>query len=250
MLLRDVLRDEAEFANREYAAHASDLAINETMFCKYAAPSQLWDWRQLAALLLGDLTGKQFLDLGCGMGEEAVYFAKLGARVTAIDVSDVGIAILRRRAAYNGLDIRSIQGRCDQTLLPAESFDRVHGLGILHHTGIDSGLAEVHRLLRPGGSGVFLEPLGDQPLVEAAKRFLMSHDEVTEHEHNLTWRELDQATARFSRVATYPYHLLYRIKRFMPASLHDRLRRIDHALLSIAPKLRRVAGAVVIHVVR
>ena len=252
-----VLDEEAEFANREYAPYKTDLAINPTMLRKYATPEQLWDWRQLSSLLLGELAGKQLLDFGCGMGEEAVYFAKLGARVTAIDISDVGIEILRRRAEHNQVAIQAIQMRCDRTNLPAASFDRVHGLGILHHIGIDTGLAEVHRLLRPGGVGVFLEPLGDQPMVEAAKELLMKHarflgkfDDVTDHEHNLTWREIAQATARFPYVNTYPYHLLYRLKRFFPRSVHDGLRRVDHALLTLAPRLRRVAGAVVIQVVR
>jgi cyclopropane fatty-acyl-phospholipid synthase-like methyltransferase len=67
------------------------------------------------------------------MGEESVYFAKLGARVTGIDISDVGIASLKRRAAFHHLDITALEMRCDPTDFPDASFDRIHGLGILHH---------------------------------------------------------------------------------------------------------------------
>lgn len=254
-LLDDMLRDEVAFANRTYAPYAGDLAMNPKMFRKYAMPTALWDWRQRAAMLLGEITGKDLLDLGCGMGEEAVYFAKLGARVTAIDISDVGIAITKRRAAYNHVDLRAFEMRCDPTSFAPASFDRIHGIGILHHVGIDAALGEVRRLLRPGGVGVFLEPLGDHPKIEAAKaflrkhaRFLRSFEEVTEHD--LTWREIDEATARFSRTAVYPYHLVYRVNRFVPALLRDGLRRVDHRLLAALPRLRRYAGAVVIQVVR
>src|SRR5688500_11171572 len=106
-LLDEVLREEAEFANRDYAPYANDLDVNPGMFRKYAAPSDICDWRQLAALLLGDMRGKDLLDYGCGMGEESIYFAKLGAHVTAIDISDVGISTLKKRAAHNKLDIRA-----------------------------------------------------------------------------------------------------------------------------------------------
>jgi cyclopropane fatty-acyl-phospholipid synthase-like methyltransferase len=256
-VLDDVLREEARFADRAYAPYADQLEISPGMFAKYAAPANLADWRQLAAVLLGDLAGRALLDYGCGMGEEAVYFAKLGARVTAIDISEVGVATLRRRAAHHQLAIRALEMRCDPTRFAAGSFDRIHGMGILHHIGIDTALAEVWRLLRPGGVGVFLEPMGDHAPIEAAKRFLMTHarflgelDEVTGHEHNLTWREIEHATRRFARAAAYPYHLLYRLKRFIPGALHDTVRRFDHGALAIAPRLRRYAGAVVIHVVR
>src|SRR5262249_13231412 len=161
---------------------------------KYAAPSDLSDWRQLAAMLLGDVADTQLLDYGCGMGEEAVYFARLGARVTAIDISDVGVSGLQQRAERHRLDIRALEMRCDLTSRPEASFDRVHGMGILHHVGIDAALAEVWRLLRPGGIGVFLEPLGDQPAVERAKALLIKHarflgelNRVSDHEHSLTW---------------------------------------------------------------
>lgn len=256
-LLDPVLREEATFANRDYAPFANDLAINPSMLRKYSTPSALWDWRQMAALLLGDVANTSFLDFGCGMGEESMYFAKLGARVTAIDISEVGVNTLRRRAAHNRLDVRAFEMRCDPTSFSPESFDRIHGMGILHHVGIEPALAEVWRLLRPGGVGVFLEPMGDNPTLEAAKTFLMKHarflgdfDDVTDHEHNLTWAEIDAATKRFARALAYPYHLLYRLKRFFPTRSHDAIRQLDHAALCVAPTLRHLAGAVVIQVTK
>jgi 2-polyprenyl-3-methyl-5-hydroxy-6-metoxy-1,4-benzoquinol methylase len=254
-VLDEVLRDEASFANQDYAPYANDLAINPKMFRRYHTPSELWDWRQLAALLLGDVNGKDLLDMACGMGEESVYFAKLGARVTGIDISDVGIASLKKRAAHHRLDITALEMRVDPTSFADDSFDRIHGLGILHHVGIEAGLREVDRLLRPGGLGVFLEPIGDSPTIEAVKTFLMRHarflgefDHVTDHEHNLTWREVESAVKRFTDVRIYPYHLMYRLKRFIPQDSLDAVRRIDAGLLTLLPRLRHYAGGVVIAV--
>jgi hypothetical protein len=47
-------------------------------------------------------------------------------------------------------------------------------------------------------------------------------------------------------VELQPYHLLYRLKRFLPERTLDSVRRVDAQLLSLVPALRRYAGAVVI----
>lgn len=254
-VLDSVLREEADFANQDYTPYADNLEINPGMFRRYQTPSELWDWRQMAALLLGDIAGKDLLDFGCGMGEESVYFAKLGARVTGIDISEVGVASLRRRAAFHRLDITALEMRADPTSFKDASFDRIHGLGILHHVGIEPGLAEVKRLLRPGGIGVFLEPIGNSPTVEAVKtwmmkngRFLADFDHVTDHEHNLTWSEVEHALRRFPTSITYPYHLLYRLKRFFPYRALGLVRRIDAGLMTMLPGLKHYAGGAVIAV--
>lgn len=253
MRLDHHLRDEADFANASYAKHADNLAVHDYFFDLYRSPHRLWHWRSMASLMLGDLRNQQLLDLGCGMGEESVYFAKLGARVTGIDISEVGVETLKRRAVHHRLPIRALQMRADPTDLPTASFDRVHGLGILHHVGIDRGLAEVHRLLKPGGIAVFLEPLGNSPGVEAAKRWIMTNarflgdfEEVTDHEENLRWVDLERATARFSDTCTIPYNLLFRLKRFYPTKAWNFVRKLDFGLLNLAPSLRYFAGGVAI----
>jgi SAM-dependent methyltransferase len=255
--LDEVLREEADFSDRDYAPYANELEINPGMFRRYARPSELWDWRQMAALLLGDVKGKELLDFGCGMGEESIYFAKLGARVTGIDISEVGIETLKRRAAHHRLEVAAHRMRADPTAFADASFDRVHGLGILHHVGIEAGLREVHRVLRPGGLGVFLEPVGDSPVVEAAKRWMMRNarflgefDHVTDHEENLRWAAIDAATRPFAEATAYPFHLLFRLKRFFPERAWPLVKRVDFGVLALAPRLRHFAGAAVIRVRR
>ena len=58
----------------------------------------------------------------------------------------------------------------------------------------------------------------------------------------------DDETARFDSVTTFPYHLLYRLKRFIPKSGLPLARRIDHSLLTLFPNLQTFAGGVVIRV--
>src|SRR5262245_61708696 len=102
------------------------------MFSRYSQPRHRWDWRQFAAKLLGDVRGRQLLDYGCGMGEESTYFALLGATVSAIDVSPLGIRLTRERAAHNGVADRvdAVEMDATATSFPDDTFDLVHGLGI------------------------------------------------------------------------------------------------------------------------
>ena len=124
----DRLAEEAAFADAQYVASVAEhgLSINPVMFAKYTSPSQMWDWRQRVARIIGDLSGKALLDYGCGQGEEAVYFAKLGAKVSAIDISSAGIAITREsrtrecrrgfcRCARYGRDCHEISHRVAST---------------------------------------------------------------------------------------------------------------------------------------
>lgn len=250
--LDPVLRDEARFADAQYSEYADELRVNRVMFGKYASPKDPWDWRQLAAMLMGSIRDKALLDFGCGMGEETIYFARLGARVTAIDISEVGIELTRQRAKHNGVadrvDARVM--RADPTTLPSGSFDLVHGLGILHHLpDLGQSLREVKRLLKPGGKAVFLEPLGSCPVIESIKEWLLERIDksaTTDHEENLRIDDLRRHADLFASMEIHPYHLFYRVKRFFPQSARDLLRRIDHHMLARFPLLDHYAGAAVI----
>ncbi|HWN72077.1 MAG TPA: class I SAM-dependent methyltransferase [Haliangium sp.] len=250
------LRDEALFSDADYRVHMDNLNINPTMLSKYSEPRDRWDWRQFAAMSMGDIEGKSLLDFGCGMGEESIYFARLGAHVTAIDISQVGIEITRRRAEHNGLGDRidALVMRADPTQLPSESFDLIHGLGILHHLpDLEQALLEIRRLLKPNGTAIFLEPLGNSPVVESIKEWLLERidkNAVTEHEENLRVADLERHAGLFSSMEIHPYHLLYRVKRFFPEPVRDYLRRIDHQVLSRFPQLAYYAGAAVIRLRR
>jgi SAM-dependent methyltransferase len=246
-----VLADEARYADHCYSQWESNLEINPKMFRLYAEPKDESEPREAAARLLGPVAGKDLLDFGCGMGEEAVYFAALGARVTAIDISPKGIELTRRRAEHNGLQVNAFVADVLNSGLPAESFDVIHGLGILHHVGIQEGLSEIHRLLRPGGHAVFLEHMNNSALIERLRRWYnRSGEDYTDHEVPLRWDEcVSSATALFGRnFAMRPYSLLWRLRRPLPFFRHRWAQTLDNLLLCWMPFLRRFAGGVIIYV--
>jgi 2-polyprenyl-3-methyl-5-hydroxy-6-metoxy-1,4-benzoquinol methylase len=53
---------------------------------------------EVAYEILGDIRGKRLLDVGCGLGENSLLFARWGAHVTGVDVSGESLAVARQRA--------------------------------------------------------------------------------------------------------------------------------------------------------
>jgi SAM-dependent methyltransferase len=104
----------------------------------------------LEPLASAPLRGLRVLDAGCGMGRHTVHFLGEGAEVVALDASPAIEA-----AAANGRDANALFLQADVLRLPLAdcSFDLVCCLGVLHHIeDTAGGLAELVRVLRPGGS--------------------------------------------------------------------------------------------------
>jgi ubiquinone/menaquinone biosynthesis C-methylase UbiE len=73
--------------------------------------------------------GQHVLELGCGTGEDAVWLARRGVRVTATDVSAPMLAVTRQKAEAAGVGARVTVARLDLAALPsaglAEEYDGV-----------------------------------------------------------------------------------------------------------------------------
>ena len=119
--------------------------------------------RFCARLIRKRLTHDQFdvkkevdsvLDLGCGNGRHAVYFAREGFRAAGIDVSEHAIAWASDWAQREHLDIDFRVGDIANLPYPDQSFDVVVSHGVLDHVPVEiaqRAVNEVHRVLRPTG---------------------------------------------------------------------------------------------------
>jgi ubiquinone/menaquinone biosynthesis C-methylase UbiE len=107
--------------------------------------------------LLGEVRDKRILEIGCGGGQCSIAFAKQGAVVTGIDLSDEQIAYARKLAAAEGVNATFLQGDVtDLRQIPDTSQDIVFSAYALSYIEqIDRCFAEVHRVLAPGGLFVF-----------------------------------------------------------------------------------------------
>lgn len=95
---------------------------------------------------LAPQSGERILDLGCGDGQLTERLAASGAIVTAIDASPEMVATARTRG------IAAEQGAAESLPYADRSFDAVFSNAVLHWVrGQDEMMAQVRRVLRPGG---------------------------------------------------------------------------------------------------
>src|SRR5258707_6876636 len=80
--------------------------------------------------------GCRVLEIGCGIGTDTVSFARAGAHVTAVELSDESAALARKRLEGNGLDDRAtiFVGNAEEQpkILPQPTFDLVHSFCLIH----------------------------------------------------------------------------------------------------------------------
>lgn len=99
-------------------------------------------------------TGKDVLEIGVGMGADHVEWARHGPRsLTGVDLTPQAVEWTRKRISHYGFrsDIRTADA--ESLPFPDDQFDLVYSWGVLHHTPDTArALAEVRRVLRPGGT--------------------------------------------------------------------------------------------------
>jgi ubiquinone/menaquinone biosynthesis C-methylase UbiE len=101
--------------------------------------------------------GKNLLEVGCGAGIDLVRFAREGANVTGIDLSETAIDLAYRNFMQSGLnvDLSVMNGECMQ--FADNMFDVVYAHGVLQYTSdAEKMIAEIHRVLRPGGEAIMM----------------------------------------------------------------------------------------------
>ena len=98
--------------------------------------------------------GKKVLEIGCGIGTDTMNFARHGAQVTAVDLSEKSLEVARQRARVFGLEdrIRFIQADAEHLaeLVPAEPYDLIYSFGVIHHTPHpERVIAQLPRFTKP-----------------------------------------------------------------------------------------------------
>jgi SAM-dependent methyltransferase len=111
--------------------------------------------RLLAEQGAESIAGRRVLDLGAGFGALALYFAHLGADVTAVDPNAQRMQVSLTLARRHGLTLSTTAAPAQSLPFPDGHFDFVVANNslcyIVAHGARREALAEIRRVLRPGG---------------------------------------------------------------------------------------------------
>lgn len=102
----------------------------------------------------GEGSSYPVLDAGCGIGFWLEQLALRGFHdVTGLDISSSALALTQKRMAMYGIKYELVEGNLEELPFLDESFAHVNCQGVVHHTpNPEVALAEIARVLRPGGT--------------------------------------------------------------------------------------------------
>lgn len=157
---------------------------------------------------LGDIKGKRLLDLGCGKGTTSVEFAKDGALLSAIDISNEMVKATRGIVQKHGVEgrVNVNQMAVEDLKFPDDLFDCVYGHSILHHTDLEVASREIRHILRNGGKAVFVEPLGHNFFLRLYRKF--TPKSRTRSEKPMMFGDIRKIARNFSRFKYRTFYLL------------------------------------------
>lgn len=167
---------ETELATTRAFWDSSPCGGQETLEAREALRYQLEPY---LPSLLDRIAGRhgEVVEIGCGQGTDGLYLCRRlapGGRYLGIDYSENSV---RQARAAAGEDSRPMTvaprfevGNAERLDLPDASTDCVYSMGVLHHTAdVPAAVAEVRRILKPGGRAYVLLYRKWSPKVTVAK---------------------------------------------------------------------------------
>jgi SAM-dependent methyltransferase len=185
------------------------------------------------------------LEYGCAMGTTTIEVAGVARRVTGFDVSSVGIDRARQAAKVAGVADRVTFEVQEAEALPyaSGSFDVAFGQSVLHHLDLRAAVPEMVRVLRPGGTAIFLEPMGHNPVINLYRK--RTPHTRTPDERPLRRSDLRQLEDAFQEARFEFSALLSLASVALPgraaASIQKGLAKADRLVLSSRSPLRHYA---------
>jgi SAM-dependent methyltransferase len=132
-----------------------------------------WDHPESELQVLGEVAGRDILELGCGAAQGSIDLARVGARPVGLDLSERQLTHARRLIREAGVEVSLVQASAEAVPLADGSFDIVFcDHGAMNFADPYRTVPEVARLLRPGGLFAFchLSPILDLCWPDAGER--------------------------------------------------------------------------------
>lgn len=203
---------------------------------------------------------KRVLDFGCGDGSVTTELAKLGCRVTGIDVSPELIELARRRARLDRVTnaVEFMTGDLSRAALRAKSFDFVLCNEVLHHVDITSVVPGLFAFLKPGGVAAIAEPIAFSPTLQKIRNQVPVAKDASPDERQLDMEDIAYIRRWFAESDAAYFNLFGRLDRLFPhANKIDNghlvtksaliaIRSLDRILVTLLPPISKFYGQIVI----
>ncbi len=237
--LEDRKKEEAQFHNADREGHRDEARESSPNRRFYESATVVED--HIYAWIRRRAPGAAFLDYACGNGKLTRMAAESGARVAVgIDISDVSVQNAAERAAQEGFaDVTHfLQRDCEDSQLPADSFDACLCSGMLHHLDLNRALPELHRIMAPGGRILGVEALAYNPFIQLYRRLTPQLRTEFESRHILGMKELRLAQ-RWFQVENLKFFLMAApLATLLPSGLPRRLGLVGgHALDTVLTRI-------------
>ena len=187
---------------------------------RYAAREYVWGTKQSAICarvlqLLPPERRLSLLDIGCGEGRNAVYFASKGYRVTAFDLSAAGVAKTERLAKTAKAPITVFQANMNEYQLE-QDFDILFSTGVFHlipHGLRQETFSHYKRRTNPGGLNVFS--------VFVRKPFIGTAPDSDPGAEPWLFRRVAHALPRLEDRVLHGRDLRLHVRRHTPSARHE-----------------------------
>lgn len=263
--IRSIEQNEIRFYDSLYAGirrQYPDLVVTEAEIEELARPvlaggSNFAYYERYRYLFdrLGDVRGKRILELCCGNGYLAVYFARKGAWLAGVDISTVAVEHAQARVEANGCrdGLAFVRGSAFELAFAEGSFDFVVSNSAHHLQDWERLGEQVHRVLKPGGRAIFVEPLGHNRLFQFVRAHPFYHTLASPDErgHGVRFEDVRRFGRPFRECRVEGRHFLFTAKRVLRnRTVLRALWAADERLFRWLPGLGRWAAVGVIEAVR
>lgn len=149
---------------------------------------------------------KLVLEYGCGAGSYINFLSFNKANtVVGIDIDEVALCEAKKYLKDNS-NIYLLRMDAENMAFKNETFDLICGVAILHHLDLNKSLSEIRRVLKNGGYALFIEPLGENYILNIFRKLTPKLRE--KKEHPLKRKDLELIKKYFSCVNFKFYYLL------------------------------------------